>query len=92
MKKLDFTGNSWSDYLYWQNQDKKTVRRVNKLIEDIDRNGYSGIGKPEPLKGSLQGYYSPGVRHYRRLSSTIKTPKKNSINSFLTICMVCLST
>jgi toxin YoeB len=67
MKKLDFTGNSWSDYLYWQTQDKKTLRRVNKLIEDIDRNGNSGIGKPEPLKDNLQGYWSRRIDEKNRL-------------------------
>lgn len=47
---------AWEDYLYWQSQDKKTLRRINKLIQDIERNGYCGIGKPEPLTGDLQGY------------------------------------
>jgi toxin YoeB len=58
MKNLDFTGNSWIDYLYWQGQDKKTVRQIHKLIQDIDRNGNKGIGKPEPLKEDMAGYWS----------------------------------
>src|SRR5665647_1329180 len=41
---------AWEDYLYWQTQDKKTLKRINQLLKDIDRNGYDGIGKPEPLK------------------------------------------
>ncbi len=49
---------AWDDYLYWQNQDKKTLKRINRLIKDIDRNGYSGIGKPEPLKGDFSGWWS----------------------------------
>lgn len=47
--KINFTETGWLDYLYWQEQDKKTLRRVNKLIQDIERNGYDGLGKPEPL-------------------------------------------
>ncbi len=49
---------AWEDYLYWQTQDKKTLKRINQLIKDIDRNGYEGIGKPEPLRGNLSGYWS----------------------------------
>jgi len=67
VKKLDFSGNSWSDYLYWQGQDKKTLRRINKLIQDIDRNGYDGIGKPEPLTGNLAGYWSRHIDEKNRL-------------------------
>ena len=46
---------AWADYLYWQGEDRKTLRRINALIEDAERNGYSGIGKPEPLRGDLAG-------------------------------------
>jgi len=49
---------SWEDYLYWQSQDKKTLKRINKLLQDIERNGYNGIGKPEPLKDDLSGFWS----------------------------------
>ena len=52
-----FTKNGWEDYIYWQTQDKKTLKRINTLIEDISRNGNEGIGKPEPLKGNLSGYW-----------------------------------
>lgn len=58
---------AWEDYLYWQNQDKKTLKRINMLLQDIDRNGYSGIGKPEPLKGNLQGYWSRRIDDVNRL-------------------------
>lgn len=44
-----WTDEAWEDYLYWQSQDKKTLKRINVLLQDIDRNGYEGIGKPEPL-------------------------------------------
>ena len=49
---------AWEDYLYWQTQDKKTLKKINKLLQDIERNGYNGIGKPEPLKGDLSGFWS----------------------------------
>jgi toxin YoeB len=58
MKKIDFSGGAWEDYLYWQTQDKKTLKRINQLIKDIDRNSYEGIGKPEPLSGNLAGFWS----------------------------------
>ncbi len=55
MKKIWFD-EAWSDYLYWQGQDKKTIKRINALIQDIERNGFDkGIGKPEPLKENLNG-------------------------------------
>ena len=58
---------AWEDYLYWQAQDKKTLKRINLLLQDIDRNGHSGIGKPEPLKGNLQGYWSRRIDDTNRL-------------------------
>lgn len=58
---------AWDDYLYWQAQDKKTLKRINQLLIDIERNGYSGIGKPEPLKGNLQGYWSRRIDDANRL-------------------------
>ncbi len=57
MRKVWFD-EAWEDYLYWQTQDKKTLRRINLILQDIDRNGYSGIGNPEPLKGELSGFWS----------------------------------
>lgn len=58
---------AWDDYLYWQAQDRKTLKRINQLLLDIDRNGNSGIGKPEPLKGNLQGYWSRRIDETNRL-------------------------
>ena len=46
---------AWRDYLYWQTQDKKTLKKINRLLKDIDRNGYQCMGKPEPLSGDLAG-------------------------------------
>ncbi|MCD4712461.1 MAG: Txe/YoeB family addiction module toxin [Clostridiales bacterium] len=53
-----WTKEAWEDYLYWQTQDKKTLKRMNSIIKDIERNGYKGIGKPEPLKRELKGFWS----------------------------------
>jgi toxin YoeB len=50
--------DAWEDYQYWLGQDKKTLKRINQIIKDIDRNGHKGIGKPEPLKHDMQGYWS----------------------------------
>ena len=58
---------AWDDYLYWQSQDKKTIKRINTLVKDIERNGYSSIGKPEPLKGSLSGWWSVRIDDANRL-------------------------
>jgi len=58
---------AWNDYLYWQEQDKKTLRKINALIKDIDRNGYKCKGGPEPLKGNLTGYWSVRINQKDRL-------------------------
>ena len=57
----------WDDYVYWQTQDKKTLKKINSLIKDIDRNGYEGIGKPEPLTGNGAGYWSRRIDEKNRL-------------------------
>ena len=56
MSKLIFEERAWEDYLYWQIQDKKLLKKINSLLKDISRNTYEGIGKPEPLKDNLSGY------------------------------------
>ena len=64
---LEFTPESWDDYLYWQKNDKKLLRRINELIKDIQRNPFEGIGKPEPLKYQLQGCWSRRINQEHRL-------------------------
>ena len=59
--------DAWEDYVYWQTQDRRTLRRINALLKDIDRNGYSGIGKPEPLKGDLAGWWSRRIDESNRI-------------------------
>lgn len=56
--KLIFSEQSWSDYLYWQQIDKKIIKHINELIKDIKKTPFSGIGKPEPLKHNLTGFWS----------------------------------
>ena len=58
MSKISFSNRAWGEYCYWQTQDKKTLKRINILLQDIIRNSYSGIGKPEPLKDNLTGLWS----------------------------------
>ena len=67
MNNLIFILEAWDDYLYWQTQDKKTLKRINQLIKDILRNGYEGIGKPEPLRGNLSGWWSCRIDETNRL-------------------------
>lgn len=63
---------AWEDYVYWQSQDKKILKRINLLLKDIDRNQYEGIGKPEPLKYELQGFWSRRIDETNRLVYRIK--------------------
>jgi len=58
---------AWEDYLHWQAQDKKTLKKINKLLLDIERNGYHGIGKPEPLKHDLSGFWSVEIDKKNRI-------------------------
>ena len=62
-----WSDEAWEDYLYWQTQDRKTLRRINLLLKDIDRNEYKGLGKPEPLKNNRQGYWSRRIDDVNRL-------------------------
>ena len=62
-----WSDHAWEDYLCWQTQDKKILKRINQLIKDIDRNGYEGLGKTEPLKYELQGYWSRRIDDEHRL-------------------------
>ncbi len=62
-----FTDIGWEDYLYWQTEDRKTLRKINALLKDIERNGNEGIGKPEPLTGDLSGFWSRRINQKDRL-------------------------
>ena len=65
--KIIFSENSWQDYRYWLRNDKKILKRINELIKDIQRNKYEGVGKPEPLKHNLSGYWSRRINNEHRL-------------------------
>ena len=62
-----FSSAAWEDYLWWQQQDRKILKRINLLIQDVGRNGNEGIGKPEPLKHGFQGYWSRRINDEQRL-------------------------
>ena len=66
MKKV-WHDKAWAEYLYWQYQDKKTLKKINRLLQDIDRNGYGCIGKPEPLSGNLAGFWSVRIDEKNRI-------------------------
>ena len=67
MSNISFTNRAWEEYCYWQTQDKKTLKRINLLLADIQRNSFTGIGKPEPLKENLSGYWSRRIDDVNRL-------------------------
>jgi toxin YoeB len=64
---LCWTDAAWDDYVYWQGQDRKTLKRINKLIDDVRRSPFEGIGKPEPLKENLSGFWSRRMDDTNRL-------------------------
>ena len=71
MNKVWFE-EAWEDYLYWQLQDKKMLKRINTLLKDIERNNFEGLGKPEPLKGELSGFWSSRIDDTHRLVYRIR--------------------
>ena len=66
-RRLTFTPDAWDDYLYWQSQDKKTLKRIYQLLRDVSREPFTGIGKPEPLRENLTGYWSRRIDDTNRL-------------------------
>ena len=76
--KLIFSDHAWDDYLHWQKSNKKILRRINNLIKETKRNPFEGVGKPEPLKHALSGYWS------RRINNEHRFVYKVSENSIFT--------
>ena len=70
-RSIRFTPAAWDDYTYWQGQDKKTLKRINTLIEAVARDPFTGIGKPEPLMGNMAGYWSRRIDDVHRLVYTV---------------------
>lgn len=71
-KNVKFTANAWDDYVYWQGLDKRTLKRINALIQECQRNPYMGTGKPEQLSANLAGYWSRRIDEKNRLVYTVK--------------------
>ncbi|MBQ7453821.1 MAG: Txe/YoeB family addiction module toxin [Selenomonadaceae bacterium] len=67
MGKLQFTEDAWEDFSRWFDGDRKTLKKIMRLLEDIKRNGYQGIGKPEPLTGDLSGFWSRRIDDKNRI-------------------------
>jgi toxin YoeB len=65
--RLTFADEAWEDYLYWQKQDRRMVERINKLIKEVQREPFSGLGKPEPLKHALAGFWSRRITDEHRM-------------------------
>lgn len=75
-RSLTFASDAWDDYLYWQGKDRKTLKKVNALIKDVQRNGNEGMGSPEPLSEGLSGYWSRRINQKDRL--VYKATEKNA--------------
>ena len=67
MSNIIFTTKAWEEYCYWQTQDKKTLKRINNILKDIQRDNFVGVGKPEPLKNNFAGYWSRRIDSSNRL-------------------------
>jgi toxin YoeB len=75
-----FTKTAWEEYLYWQTEDKKILKRINNLIRDIERNGNTGIGKPEALKHELSGFWSRRITEEHRLIYSLNDKNINIVS------------
>ena len=75
-----FTDIAWKHYLYWQSEDKKILKKINELIRDIERNGNEGLGKPEPLKHELAGFWSRRITDVHRLVYSIDDENVNIVS------------
>ena len=65
--KLIFADAAWEDYLYWQKQDRKVLERINRLVQEVKRKPFSGVGKPEPLRHALAGFWSRRITDEHRM-------------------------
>lgn len=70
-RNLQWSVEAWADYVYWQKGDKAVLKKINRLITDILRNPFSGIGKPEPLTGTLSGFWSRRIDRKNRIVYTV---------------------
>jgi toxin YoeB len=79
-RNICFTPTAWDDYVYWQGQDKKTLKRINTVIKDCQREPFEGIGKPEPLLGDLSGFWSRRIDEKNRLVYEVTDTEINIIS------------
>lgn len=79
-RRILFTAEAWEDYLYWQVQDRKTLKRINQLIREAQRTPFEGIGKPEPLKANLSGFWSRRIDDVNRLVYEAKEDQINIVS------------
>jgi toxin YoeB len=84
MNDPKFTGNGWEDYLFWQSQDKKTLKKINELIKSILRTPYEGIGKPEPLREDKSGYWSRRIDATNRIVYRVLNDDSVELNELRT--------
>jgi toxin YoeB len=75
-----WTAEAWDDYVYWQGQDKKTLKRINQLVKDMQRTPFEGIGKPEPLKENLTGFWSRRIDETNRLVYEVSGQQLNIVS------------
>ncbi|KQR78830.1 addiction module protein [Burkholderia sp. Leaf177] len=75
-----WTAEAWEDYIYWQGQDKKTLKRINQLVKDAQRTPFEGVGKPEPLKANLTGFWSRRIDETNRLVYELADAQINIIS------------
>ena len=74
-----WTAEAWEDYVYWQGQDKKTLKRINQLVKDVQRTPFEGVGKPEPLKANLSGFWSRRIDDANRLIYEVTNTQVNIV-------------
>lgn len=79
MRRLSWDIDAWNDYVSWQTEDKKTLKRINVLLKDICRNPFEGIGKPEPLRGNLSGFWSRRIDEENRIVYVVEDEYINII-------------
>jgi toxin YoeB len=84
--RVHFTDHGWADYLHWSRLDPKTHARINELIEDIRRSPFKGIGKPEPLKGDLTGFWSRRISGEHRLVYTVEGKGPDDQRVIIVLC------
>ena len=75
-RNIEWTDNAWDDYIYWQTQDKKILKRINALIKECQRTPFEGTGKPEPLKANLSGFWSRRIDEKHRLVYEVREEDK----------------